>query len=172
MGFFISIPLMMFVAAIQISVLPGLFAGAAQPELVLLIILAWSVHAEWEEALFWIFAGGIIQDLVSITPTGTSIIAPFITVFLMKLLGRSLYRFNALLIVVFVLINTALHHLITALILFLTGYPTDPNTIIQSYSLPTLLYNLIAILPLYWLLRRIQIRIPRPQSAWDVNTRV
>jgi rod shape-determining protein MreD len=172
MGFIISIPLLMFAAALQISLLPGLFTGAAQPELVLLIMLAWSAHAEWEESVFWIFAGGIIQDLVSITPTGTSIIAPLLTVFLMKLIGRSLYRFNVLLIFVFVLISTILHHLIMALTLYLTGYPPDLSSMIQSYSLPTLLYNLVAILPLYWLLRRIQVRIPRPQSAWDVNTRV
>jgi rod shape-determining protein MreD len=172
MGFYLAIPLLIFAAALQTSILPGMFAGSAQPELVLIIILSWSIHAEWEEALFWVFTGGIIQDLVSITPTGTSILSPLIVVFIMTLLGRALYRFNVILIFLFVAIGTVLHHIAIAITLTLTGYAVDPGMMIQTYSLPTIVYNLLAVIPIYWILRRIQNRIPRPQSAWDVNTRV
>lgn len=170
MGYYLAVPILILAVVLQTGFFPIFFGGLAQPELVLLIILSWAVHAEWEQAIFWAFMGGILQDLMSPAPLGTSVIAPLLIIFAIKWLESSLYRFNIIFLIGFVIFGTILHHLILVLVFNLTGYPTDISNLVRLFTLPTVAYNLIGILPVYFVLRRIQKRIPKPQSAWGVSS--
>jgi rod shape-determining protein MreD len=170
MGYYLAIPILVIAVVLQTGFFPVVFGGLAQPELVLLIILSWAVHTEWEQALFWAFLGGIMQDLMSPAPIGASVITPLMIIFAMKWLESSLYRFNLILLIGFVIFGTVLHHMILVLVFTLTGYPVDIPNVARLMTLPTIAYNLIGILPVYFVLRRIQNRIPKPQVAWSVST--
>jgi rod shape-determining protein MreD len=170
MGYFLALPILMVAVVLQIGFLPNIFGGLAQPELVLLIVLSWAVHAEWEQAIFWAFVGGIMQDLMSPTPVGASVITPLLIIFAIKWLESSIYRFNIIFLVGFVIFGTILHHLILVLVLGFTGYPTNIPNVVRLTTLPTIAYNLAGILPVYFVLRRIQKRIPKPQAAWRVSS--
>ena len=195
MGYYFAFPLLVAAIVMQSGFFPSFFPGTAQPELMLLIVLAWTIHAEWHEALFWAFLGGIMQDLLTITPTGTSVIVPVVVVFVIKWLESRLYQFsenhsrltrgsclqtiidalrNSFSVIVMLIGFTALatiaHHIVVVLVLRFMGYATDISNLIQQFSLPTLAYNLIVILPVYFVLRRIQSRLPKSQSGWDIRS--
>ncbi len=182
MGYYLSIPILALAVAYQSSLLPavvqsvldalfGLNLYAGKPDLVLLIVLSWAVQAELEEAIFWAFAGGIMQDLLSVTPVGTSVLALLILVFAINILSRNFYQFGVAFLLIFVVVGTFLQHLVLQVVLAIGGYPLDFTQSLPYFTLPTLLYNVVLVLPLYIVLRRIQKRLPRPQSAWDVNSR-
>lgn len=170
MGYYLSVPILIAAVVLQSSVLPFFRVESGQPELVLLIVLSWAVHSLWEEALFWAFLGGILQDLMSPVPTGTSIIALVLMIFAIKWLERGMYRFNIILLAGFVALATLLHHIIVVIVLALTGYTSNLQVVVTGYTIPTLALNVLGVFPVYFVLRRIQKRIPKPQSAWDVSS--
>jgi rod shape-determining protein MreD len=170
MGYVLAVPILMVAVVLQTSFFPAFFAGIGQPELVMLLVLSWAVHAAWEEALFWVFLGGILQDLLAPAPTGTSVIALLLLVFAIKWLDSGLYRLNIVFLTGFVIFGTLVHHLVLVLVLAVIGYATNLADMVQLYTLPTIAYNLLAIVPVYFVLRWIQKRIPKPQSAWGVSS--
>lgn len=166
MGYYIGMVTLVLVAALQPTVLPAIRVFGGQPDLTLLLVLCWSVHAELEESVFWAFLGGITLDLLSITPLGTSVIGLLIMVFAIRSLSQRLYSFSLFFLVGFVAIGTILQHVILITVLTSTGYPTDFVSIAQYFTLPTLVYNVVLTVPVYWVLRRFQKRIPEPQRGF------
>ncbi|MGJ3238350.1 MAG: rod shape-determining protein MreD [Anaerolineae bacterium] len=141
-----------------------------QPSLVLIAVVAWSWHAELNEALFWAFVGGIALDVLNpIVPTGTSVIAILVTIFAVKAVVRLFYQMSIFALLAFISIGTVLHQIIIFTIFALQGVAIMPIDYFQNYMAPTLAFNLVLILPMYWLLRRFQKRLAHRQSPWAVN---
>lgn len=140
---------------------------SGQPGLVIMLVLAWTVHSAWEEALFWAIVGGVMQDLLAVTPLGTSVIPLVVTVFLIRSLSEQLYHFSPLLLPLFAAFATALQYGIILFVLtVISGYTLEPVDVVQQHLLPALVYNAAFILPVYIVLRRVQKRLPEPQSGF------
>ncbi len=188
MGYYLAIPILALVVAyqssllpnvvqallegvLQASILPGAEFYVARPDLVLLLVLSWAVHSELDEAIFWAFTGGILRDLMSVVPVGTSVLGLLLLIFAINILSRNFYQFSIFFLLFFVVVGTFLQHFIVQGVLAIGGYSPDFSQSLPYFTLPTLLYNVALVLPIYFVLRRIQKRIPRPQSPWDVNPR-
>lgn len=172
MGYYIGITLLTFFAILENSILIDFRLLEGQPALVMVAVIAWSWHADIGEALFWAFVGGIALDLLNpIIPTGTSVIAMVIVIFTVKTVERLFYQVSIFALIAFIAVGTLLHHLILYIIFNVQGIQLPIAEYVQAYSIPTLAFNLLGILPMYWVLRRIQKRLPQRQSAWSVAAR-
>lgn len=161
MGYYIAFPLLALIVALQSSVIPQVRVAGVQPDLVFLIVVLWSANAELEEGVFWAFVGGIMQDLLSITPIGTSTIAMLGAVFAVNLISRQLYRVNLILVMGIITIGTVVYHFVIQFVLTLNGLGLSFFEILTQIVAPTLVYNLVLVIPIYVFLRRIQKRIPK-----------
>ena len=158
MGSFLSLPILLLAAIAQSTLAPQIQFLGGRPDLVLLLVLAWSVNADMDESVVWAFVGGIAQDLLSAMPTGTSTLGMIPLVFFVNSLNRQLYRIGLVFLVGLVIGGTLLKALVQVAVLLLTGHQYDLAEI--SYVvLPTILYNLVFIWPLYWFARRVQRRL-------------
>ena len=166
MGYYLSFPFLIFAVVVQVTLLPSFRFANAQPDIVLLMVLVWAVHAEWEEAVWWAFFGGILADLMSVLPTGTSVIALTLGVFAIRYIDENLVDFNILLLFIAVPIVTLIHQIIVIIVLASSFATYDLLNVIQTVILPTIAINTILIFPIYIILRLFQRRIPEPQSAW------
>ncbi|MCS6836952.1 MAG: rod shape-determining protein MreD [Anaerolineae bacterium] len=158
MGYTLALPVMIVLAALQTSLLPLLRWQNSQPDLILLLVLAWAVRAPLPEALFWAVVGGICADLLSIVPLGVSILAPALGVLLIDALRRRLYGVNPFLWLLVVIAMTLLHELLMVVGLVLVRYTVPLNEFVRSVLLPTLAYHVILAWPLYGLVRLVQAR--------------
>lgn len=70
------------------------------------------------------------------------------------------FPLSIVVLIAFTIIGTLLHHTIIFTLFTLQGYTIPFSEYIREFTIPTLALNLLIILPLYWLLRRIQNRIP------------
>ncbi len=165
MGYYLAIPILVLAAALESSVLPYLRLYSGQPSLVLLLVLAWGLNAPLEEALFWAFVGGISQDLLSITPIGTSTIALVIVLFGVEIIRKQVYRVSIMTLLGMVLVGSVLHEIVSLIVLALIGAPRDLGEVLPYVLLPEIFYNLILMLPIYAVLRLIQRRIHRPELS-------
>lgn len=158
MGSYLSIPILVLAAALQSGAVPQLRILGGAPDLVLLCVIAWAVNAKLEEGVVWAIVGGVLQDLLSSTPTGMSAVGMVLVVFMVNQFSQQVYGVGVAVIAIFVLAGTAIFHLVTLVLLVVTGGRVDPLVDLSYVVLPTLVYNFVFIWPIYWFLRRIQRR--------------
>ncbi|MEQ8673560.1 MAG: rod shape-determining protein MreD [Aggregatilineales bacterium] len=165
MGRFLSLPILIIAAALQASFVPQIRLLGGGPDLVFLLVLAWAINADLEESVIWAFVGGICQDLLSAAPVGTSVVGMLLIVFAISGIGRQVYRTGFVVLVGMVLIGTLLQQILIMIILWFTGWHINWLVDLTYIVAPTIFYNLLLILPVYWFVRRTQRGIrPDPLS--------
>lgn len=165
MGYYLALPILAIAAALQSSVMPQFRLFSGQVDMVLLLVLTWAVHTELEEGLFWAFAGGIMQDLLSITPVGTSCVGMVAMVFALDYFRRQLFRVSLVTLTGVVLVGTVLQQTMVFIVLLITGRGYDVIDILRVVLLPELFLNLILLLPVYLVVRFGQRLIRHPEPA-------
>ncbi|MGB1289329.1 MAG: rod shape-determining protein MreD, partial [Aggregatilineales bacterium] len=104
---------------------------------------------------FWAFLGGILIDLLSATPIGTSTIGMILIIFAMQLIRTQVFRINLFLLFIFILTGTFLQQIIAFIIYQSIGMGGGIEDVLQYVTLPTLFYNFIFMIPVYivmWIL--------------------
>jgi cell shape-determining protein MreD len=69
------------------------------------------------------------------------------------------FPLSIVVLIAFSIVGTLLQHTIIFSLFNLQGYVIPFNEYVREFTIPTLALNLLIILPLYWVLRRIQKRI-------------
>mgnify|MGYP001033599227 CR=1 FL=1 len=158
MGSFLSLPILIIAAAIQASVVPQIRLLGGGPELVFLLVVAWSINAEIEESVVWAFIGGIAYDLLSAAPTGATTLGLLVVVFAVSGLGRQVFRIGFFMMIGIVLFGTFVQQIIFVGVLLFAGRSVSILFDLAYVVAPTMLYNLLLIWPAYWFARRMQRR--------------
>lgn len=151
----LGIPLMLAAALIQAVILPRLRMYGGQPDLVVLIVLAWAVFDDDREGMAWAFAGGLFLDLFSGAPLGISSLALVPITYLVGLAEARVYRSNILLPILLTGGGAVAYHVIYVLaIRFLAGMAVPWLLVPWYVTLPSLLFDAILILPVLRILRQ------------------
>ncbi len=159
MGNFLSFPILIIAAVLQATFMPQIRLLGGSPDLVYLIVLSWSINATLDSSVLWAFVGGISLDLLSYAPLGTSTLGIVITVFIISGIGGQVYRIGFVLLIGSVLIGSFFQQISIMIILTITGYSVDWGLSLGYVVAPTIFYNLVFVLPIYWIIRRIQRRV-------------
>lgn len=164
MGNFLSLPILVLAAALQASLAPQISFLGGRPDLVLLLVLSWSLNVSLEQGVTWAFVGGIAKDLLSAAPIGTTSFGMVILVFGIHAVRQQLYSVGLFTLIWVVVGGTVFQQLISTTILLLSGFQPvlGLGVVIEELSyilLPTIFYNLVLILPVYGFVRFIQRRI-------------
>jgi rod shape-determining protein MreD len=174
MGRYLSIALLGLAAALSASFVPqfvafleALFSTVTpvqlntrgQPSLVMLLVVCWSVRANLGDGFVWALVGGILLDLLSILPIGTTSAALIMIVFVVNGVAQQLLRLRVLFLLAITALATVFIGAYTVTALFLLGNAYDIPAMLQFILLPTMIYNLIAVLPIYAFVRLLQRRL-------------
>ena len=156
---------MMLVAALQVTVMPQISFWGGRPDLVLLVVVSWALNSTLEQAVLWAFVGGICKDLLSAAPVGTSVIGLVLIIFAIHAVREQLFSVGLFTLIWVSLIGTIVQELTIFIILMFSGFQPEfasqfgYGVIIEQFRLfivPTIVYNLIGILPIYIIVRLIQ----------------
>jgi rod shape-determining protein MreD len=165
MGSFLSLPIMMLVAALEVTVMPQISFLGGRPDLVLLVVVSWALNSTLEQAVLWAFVGGICKDLLSSAPLGTSVVGLILIIFAIHVIREQLFSVGIFTLIWVSLIGTVIQEFSILIILLLTGYQPEfasqlgYGIIVDQFRLfivPTIVYNLIGIIPVYVIVRLIQ----------------
>ena len=159
MGNFLSIPILALAAALQATFVPQIRILSGGPDLVFLLVIAWSINSRLEDGVIWAFAGGIMLDLLSYTPTGASVLGLLCIVFAIYALERRVYRIGFVLMVGVILVGTFWQQWVALLVLALSGFSVNWALALTAVIIPTIFYNLVLFWPTYWFVRRLQKRL-------------
>jgi len=132
---------------------------------VLLIVSAWSLNTSLEQGVLWAFVGGICKDLLSAAPIGTSIVGMVLIIFAIHAIRQQLFSVGFFTLVWVSVLGTIIQQFTILIILLSTGF--QPQYVdqlgygvvldqIRLFIVPSIVYNLIGIMPVYWFVRAIQ----------------
>jgi cell shape-determining protein MreD len=117
------------------------------------------VRADLTESLIWALIGGLAVDLLSILPLGATSVVFIVFAFLVNSVARQLFRIRLLFLLAVTPAATIILMLYTAFALALTGLNYDFLTMLRLVLIPSMLYNLAAVVPVYALVRLMQRRL-------------
>lgn len=159
MGSYLSLPVLALAAVLQASITPQFSLLGGRPDLVFLVVLAWSLNAPLEQGVVWAFVGGILQDLMSAAPTGISVIGMVLIVFALDAFRQQVYRVGVVTIMWAVLAGTLFQQILLMVLLLLTGFQVSLVGNLGYVVLPTVFYNFVLMFPVYFVTRRVQKRV-------------
>jgi rod shape-determining protein MreD len=162
-GSFANLYLVLAILALAVLIQGTLLARihllGAHPNLVLVMVVSWSLLEDASTAMFWGFIGGLGLDLIAGLPLGTTSLALILICPLAGLGTQSIFAGNLLLPIFTVALATPLHGGIILLIQQLLGRPVDWIASVTGVIGPEIALNCLFVLLVYPLLRRFAAQI-------------
>lgn len=156
----LMLPLLGFASILQATVLGRFAVAGVKPDLVLLIVLIWTLVHGGASGVVWAFIGGLWLDIFSGGPIGASSLGLMVAALIASIGYRTLYRYNVLVPLFAVLLGTLAYSLIYLGILqVLALLDVSPSALpfratVQNVVLPGVAYNATIMLCLVpWLNR-------------------
>jgi rod shape-determining protein MreD len=161
-SYYIGVPLLLLVALIEVSVLPMFRIYGLQPNLLLVLLIAWLIVRGANEAFVLAPVGGILLGLVDGAPAGTALIGLAPLAFLQDLRGSQLREGGFLAAVAFTIVMSLFYNYVHLGVYALQGQAGSWLEATTRIILPTVLLNLFVLLPLYGLLTLVN---PEPRRT-------
>jgi rod shape-determining protein MreD len=155
--------LLLLAATLQSSVLPRFGILGVHLDLVLLLIMVWSVLRGFDEALVWGLAGGVLVDLYSAGPFGVNVLALGVVAILAAVAGTTLRQARGLVLLAYSPFGTIVYQLITLFVLQNLDWRVDWPSMVALVVLPSAVLNTIFAPLVYWPLRALDERL-QPQT--------
>jgi rod shape-determining protein MreD len=153
-------------ALLQSSLAPHLTVIGVKPDIVLTLVVSWSVIRGASEGVTWGFIGGLALDLLSDGPVGLSALTLMMVGFLTNLGETSLFKSSLVLPLVAVFAASMLSNAVQLVMLRGFGWSLPWWEAMVSVALPAAILNAVIMpivyLPLQWLSRRTQMERELP----------
>jgi len=130
-------------AIVESTITPYLRVGDAQPHLVFVFAIVWTVAVGLDGGLVWAFVGGLALDTLDQRPLGTTAFALLIAVALTAAIARPLHRIRPVVAIIATALLSLLYSM-TLIVLFSVLRPTaaglaDPLRLV----LPGVAYDVV-----------------------------
>lgn len=131
--------------------------SGVQPDLVLILVIGWTILRDLEEGLTWAFIGGVTLDLISGAPFGVFSLALVMVVMAASLSHTRIFGRNLVVMLGFTFILSLLFNMLALFFLNLLGRPVIWLDALSDVFLSVALLNsgvMIIIFPLLYVLSR------------------
>jgi len=156
MSLHIGVPIFFIAALLQAAVLPQFRVFEGQPDLVVIVVLAWAILDQGQEGLFWAFVGGLALDLFSGAPFGISSLALMLVAYVVSQANAQLYRVNVVPPILLTAAGAFAYHVLYLILLrFLVGYAVVWAEALLYVTLPSVIFDLLLIVPVLQVLARV-----------------
>ena len=149
--------LLISAALLQTTLAPYININGVHPDLVLVLVIGWTVLRGLEEGLIWAFIGGISLDFFSGAPFGVFTLAMLVAAFVAGLFHGRTFGSSIVLPLGLAFPLSLLFNTLALLLLNLLGRPIDWLDAFTNVVLPVSLFNtgvMMVIFPLLYLLNR------------------
>jgi rod shape-determining protein MreD len=150
---YIAIVVMLLLAVVQTAVLPHFPITGLVPQLSFLVALAWALLHGLEEGLVWGFVAGFWLDIFSIGPLGATALAYMAAILVIVWLLQWLPNNHFFIPLVMAALGTLVYLIVYLVFARLLGYGVTTATAVSL--LPLILLNAAFMLPVYWLINRL-----------------
>jgi rod shape-determining protein MreD len=148
----------------QMSVMPAFSIFGVQPNLVLVVLVAWLAARGQREALFLIPAAGFVQGLLDSQPLGLAMLALAPLILMTEVRELQLVESDLLPAVVLCAVATLAYEGTILLTLAVTGERLDWSASVLDVLVPAAIANALLLLPVYGLIQLANRNVRRRQA--------
>ena len=149
MSYYVGPILVFLFALVEVSVLPMFRVSGLQPNLVLVLLVAWLTLRGAQEAFVLTAVGGVSLGLVEGTAIGTALIALAPIALLQEVRGAQLREGGIILTTLFVVLMTFTYQLTYFAVFAIGGHSGDAMQALSRVIIPTAFLNVVVLLPIY-----------------------
>ncbi len=164
MSRYFSLPLLLVAVVIQATIVPELRVAEGGPDFVLLLVLSWMLLAGMEEGVVWAILGGVMQDLITGIPLGTTALALVIVSSAANLVAGEVAPGNLIYPPIIAAAGTALYHGVLIALFSLIGRPVEWGHTLLYVTLPTVVFNMVLSVPVFRVMGRV-FKATRPRHV-------
>jgi rod shape-determining protein MreD len=154
---YLLIPLLGATALLQVTVAPRLALAGIKPDLMLIVVVSWSLLRGGREGIVWAFLGGLWLDLLAGGPLGVSALALMAVSLACSIGALNIFRSHLLLPLLTILWGTVVFGLVYLSLLQSLGYTVAWLDALRRVTLPSMILNALVMpllyAPLDWLSR-------------------
>ncbi len=153
LSLYLVLPLLLLVAAVQSTLAHLFMVGNVKPDLVLLVVISWSLLRGSHEGVVWGLIGGLCLDLFSGAPLGASSIGLMTAGLLAGEGETNIFKGNILLPLFFAHIGTVVYYGILLIVFALTRQSLPVGPSVSQVILPAAVMNAAVITFVYTFVR-------------------
>ncbi|HRE49720.1 MAG TPA: rod shape-determining protein MreD [Aggregatilineales bacterium] len=157
MGRYSGLPLLVLAAVLQGAVLPEFRIGGAGFDLVLLIVLSWTILMGAEEGAIWAVVGGLLHDLAGGRLLGTGAVAMVAASGAVSLIFNEVGRGNLIVPPLAAAVGTVVFQTVLIVVLNVFGSSVPVFYALVNVTLISVLYNVPLMIVVFrvvgWLAR-------------------
>ncbi len=157
--------ILVVLALFQSTVMPRITIMGIHPDLILMVVISWSLLRGAEEGMLLAVIGGVPLDLISEATFGIHTLALLFTAFVSGFGQRTVFRSEVLMPILAIPIATLVYELIILSGLFLTGWPVAWGTQITQVVLPCMAANTVCMPFVYLIVRVLHRRTQRERMT-------
>jgi rod shape-determining protein MreD len=155
--------LLVIVAAIaQVSIVPYFSIFGAQPNLVLVVLVAWMTLRPKQETMLLIPFGGVLIGIFDTQPLGVALLALIPLMVMAEIVEMRLVQSTLLQGVVIIIVATLLYEVAFLITLAVTGESVDWLAAVVDVLVPAAIANALVLLPVYGMIRLATVESRRP----------
>lgn len=166
MTLYLVVPLLVFVALLQATLMPHLVIWGVFADLPLLLVVSWSLLRGPREGIIWGCIAGVAIDLFSGAPFGAATLALIAVGFLSGLGQRTVFRARAALPLATVFLATILYDLVFLSVVQVSGQPVAWLESLFRLALPSAVLNAVLVPLAFVLMRWLNSRFGREEMEW------
>ena len=152
MSYYIGLPLLVLLAISEAVALPLFRVAGLQPNLVLVLLVAWLMVRGPREVFVFIPVAGVVLGLLDGALMGTALLALAPIVLFQEVRGSRLTEGGLILTVVFTVLLTITYHLTYMAVFAVEGETGNWLSAFTQVILPTAFLNVVVLLPVYGLM--------------------
>ncbi len=149
MAVLVAFPVFSLLLILQSAVLSRVTLLHGTVDLVLLALVAWSLHKRVQTAWHWGIIAGVLFSIVSAMPYGASLVGYLLVVGFTLMLRRRIWQAPLLAMLIATFVGTLVVHALALIALRLAGNPLSWMDAINLITLPSVLLNLLLAVPAY-----------------------
>lgn len=162
---YLVVPLLLFIAITQTTLLPLFLPGSVRPDLMLMMVVGWGViHGEGQAAM-WGLGGGLMLDLFSGAPFGLHTFSLGAIGWIADTLQTNFFRSNILIPLAIIFVAAILYHIGQAAVIQLFGRTINWALYSFNVVMPTAILD-TALMPFVYLILRRLDRVVHPRLTW------
>jgi rod shape-determining protein MreD len=163
---FLSFAVLLGTAVLQTAIMPRLSLWGVKPDLMLLVVISWSLLRGTKEGATWALGGGLLLDLLSGGPFGTATLALMLSSLVAGLGELNLFRGSLWLPLAAGLLASAVYNASFLVMLQVFGRPVPWGSELLLVTLPSMALNALVIYPTYWSVRSLHRRTRSKTLEW------
>lgn len=153
MANFLALPILGLALMVQLGIVSRISVLSGNADLFLVILISWAIHDRRKTAWLWAVIAGILVGYVSELPWYVYMIGYLCVVGLTFLIQRRIWQTLLLEVFVVIFLGTLILHALTMGYLLIMGSTFNLVDTLGIVTLPSILLNLIIVIPVYLLIR-------------------